>query len=184
MENVKKSSGNVAIKWSVIYLLTSVVITFLFQFLNLDQTSPIKYLGYIPFIAFLLLAQKEYRDQLGGYATYGEAFTAGLLYSVFSAILLAVFLYIYLGFINPQLLEQTIAAQHDQLVQRGLSSEQIDSAEQLTRKHGALFGAIGTLFVITIFGVIIALIGAAIFKRERTIDDIERDSSSYTDPAV
>jgi len=184
MENAKQKSTNVAIKWAVIYILTSIVITFLFQFLNLDQTSPVKYLGYIPFIAFLLLAQKEYRDRLGGYVTYGEDFVAGLWYSIFSAILLAIFIYIYLSFIYPQLLEQTIAAQHDQLAQRGLSADQIESAEQLTRKHGALFGAIGTLFVITIFGIIIALIGAAIFKRERSIDDVEQDSTAYTDPEV
>lgn len=182
MENAKQKSTNVAIKWAVIYILTSIVITFLFQFLNIDQTSPVRYIGYIPFIAFLLLAQKEYRDQLGGYVTYGEDFVAGLWYSIFSAILLSIFLYIYLGYINPQMLEQTIAAQHDQLVQKGLSSDQIETAEQLTRKHGALLGAIATLFVITIFGIIIALIGATIFKRERAIDDIERDSTAYTDP--
>ena len=36
----------------------------------------------------------------------------------------------------------------------------------------------------TIFGAIIALIGAAIFKKERTIADLENEAATPTDPAV
>ncbi|HAL81645.1 MAG TPA: hypothetical protein DCO83_04925, partial [Mucilaginibacter sp.] len=101
MENVKKSYTNVAAKWAVIYVITSIVITYAFQFLNVDQASPAKYLSYIPFIAFLLLTQKEYKDQLGGFLTFGQGFMSGFMYSVFGGIILAVFIYIYLGILSP-----------------------------------------------------------------------------------
>jgi hypothetical protein len=95
MENSKPSSSSVTVKWAVFYLISSIVITYGIQLLNLDPNSPVKYLGYIPFIAFLLLAQKEYRDKLGGFLTFGEGFLTGFLYSVFGGIMVAIFIYIY-----------------------------------------------------------------------------------------
>ena len=58
MENTP-SSTKVAFKWSLICVVVAIVITYTFQFLNIDQNSGIKYVGFVPFIAFLLLAQKD-----------------------------------------------------------------------------------------------------------------------------
>ena len=181
METTAKiSSAGIAFKWAVIYLVTSIVITFAYQYLNIDPASPAKYLSYIPFIAFLFLAQKEYRDKLAGFITFGEGFLAGLFYSIFSGVLLAVFMYIYLTFINPHMMEQTIAAQHDALVAKGLSEDQIETTSNITRKYGSVIATFATLIGTPIIGAIIALVGAAIFKKERLPLDVD----TYTDPAV
>ncbi|HWZ13816.1 MAG TPA: DUF4199 domain-containing protein [Mucilaginibacter sp.] len=179
-----QNATKVATKWAVIYVITSIVITYLFQLLNIDQSSGVKYLGYIPFIAFLLLAQKEYRDQLGGFMSFGDGFSAGFRYAVFAGVMLAVFIFIYLTFLSPQILEQSIASQQGKFKEQGLSSEQIERANDIGRKYGAVIGAFGAAIGSAILGAILALIGAAIFKKERTLADIERDSASYTDPAV
>ncbi len=184
MENATQNATKVATKWAIIYVITSIVITYLFQLLNVDQNSGVKYLSYIPFIAFLLLAQKEYKDQLGGFITFGQGFSAGFRYAVFAGLLLAVFIFIYLTFLSPQILDQSLAAQQDKLKEQGLSSEQIERANEIGKKYGPIIGAFVAAIGLAIFGAIIALIGAAIFKRERTIDDLEQDSTSYTDPAV
>jgi hypothetical protein len=183
MENVKQSSTNISVKWALIYVVTSIVITYTFQFLNMDQTSAIRYLAYIPFIAFLLLAQREYKQQLGGFMTFGQGFMTGFIYSVIAGVILAVFIYLYLGILSPQVLEQSLAAQHDKYVQSGLSEDQIAKANEIGLKYGAIFGAVAVLIMTPIVGAIIALIGSAIFKRERTILDIEQNSASFTDPA-
>jgi hypothetical protein len=182
MENVNKSYVNLSVKWAVIYVITSIVITYVFQFLNIDQASPVRYLAYIPYIAFLLLAQKEYKDQLGGFIKFGEGFMAGFIYSVIAGVILAIFIYLYLAILSPQVLEQSLAAQHDKFVEKGLSEDQINQANEMGRKYGAIFGAVAVLFFTPITGAIISLIGAAIFKKERSILDIEQNSN--TDPAV
>jgi hypothetical protein len=184
MENTIPNPTKIATKWAVIYVVTSIVITYLFQFLNVDQTSGVKFIGYIPFIAFLFLTQKEYRDQLGGFLTFGQGFSSGFRYAVIGGLILAVFIYIYLTFLSPQILEQSIAAQQDKFKEQGLTSEQIDRANEIGKKYGPIIGAFGAAIGCAVLGAILALIGAAIFKRERTIDDIERESSSSTDPAV
>ncbi len=182
MESVKQTSTKVAFKWAIIYFITSIVFTYVFQFLNVDQSSPIKYLGYIPFIAFLLLAQKEYKDQLDGFITFGQGFMAGFIYSVFSGIMLAVFTYIYLTFLSPQIWEQMMATSKDQMVAKNMSADQIDSAMEITRKYGTIFALVGIAIVTPIIGAIIALVGAAIFKKERSLTDIE--NNSFADPTV
>jgi ABC-type multidrug transport system permease subunit len=98
--------------------------------------------------------------------------------------MLAVFIFIYLTFLSPQILEQSIASQQDKFKEQGMSSEQIDKANEIGKKYGPIIGAFVAAIGLAIFGAIVALIGAAIFKKEPTIEDIERDSTSHPDPAV
>jgi|EP01037_Dinobryon_pediforme_P007453 uncharacterized membrane protein len=184
METKKNSPSSVAIKWAVIYVVTSIVITYAFQFLNISQNSSLKYLSYIPFIAFLLLAQKEYKEQLGGFISFGDGFMSGFLYSVFGGLMVAVFIYVYLGILSPQVLDQTMAEQQTKMAEQGLSSEQSEKALEMVKKYGAILGAVGTAIVIPIFGAIVALIGAAIFKKEKSAFDLQQDITTYSDPTA
>jgi hypothetical protein len=186
MENVKQGYFNLSVKWAVIYIITSIVITYTFQILDVDQvTSPLRFLPYVPLIAFLFLAQKEYKDKLGGFITFGQGFMAGFMYAVVVGVLGAIFTYIYLKFLSPQIWEQALAATKDKMAEnKSLSGDQIDQAMDITRKYGIILGSLGALIVTPIIGAIISLIGAAIFKKERSILDVEHDASSYTDPSV
>ena len=185
MESTAPTPSKVAIKWALIYFVVSVILTFALQFLNIEATSPVQYVKYLFFIGFLFLGQKEFKDQLGGFITFGQAFVEGLLFSVFLGIMVAVFTFIYIQYLNPHFLDQAMAAQQEKMSQQGnLSSEQIDNAMVIARKYGAVFGAVGVLFMSPILGAIISLIGAAIFKKERSILDIEQGNDNYTDPAV
>ena len=55
---------------------------------------------------------------------------------------------------------------------------------EITRKYGVLFTAIGTAIGTPIVGAIISLIGAAIFKKERSPYDIAQDAIDPTLPVV
>src|SRR3569623_781738 len=101
MEPLKPNPTKVATKWALINFVTSIVLTYAIQFVSKDPNSPLKYLGYVPLIAFLMLTQKEFKQQLGGYITFGEAFSAGFRYAVFTSLLIAVFTYVYLAFLDP-----------------------------------------------------------------------------------
>lgn len=178
----------IATKWALINLLTQIIITYGVQLLNMDMNSPVKYISYIPLIAFLLLAQKEFRDtQLGGYMTFGQGFSAGFRYAIFSGLLLAVFMYIYLAILSPEVLTKSMAAQQTVLEQKGMSADQIDKAMSTATKYGPIIGAFGIAMFYAIIGAIISLIGAAILKKERSAQDIidSLDESSTTiDPTV
>jgi hypothetical protein len=181
MENFSVNPTKIATKWALIYVVVSIVITYTFQFLGIDQNSAVKYIGYLPFIAFCLLAQKEYKDISGGFMTFGKGFSIGFRYALFSGIILAVFVFIYLKFLSPEILVKSMEEQQTVMADKGMSQEQIDKALEIGTKYGAIFGAVATAIGSLIFGAIVALIGAAILKKERTAYDIV---DSAEDPTV
>jgi len=163
------NQNKIVFKWTIISVITSIVITYIFQFTNIDQSSGIKYLSYIPFIVYLFLAQKEYKDQLGGYISFGQAFSTGFKYAILS----------------PQVFEKAMADAQQKLTDQGqLSSEQIDSTMEITRKYGALIGTFGSIIGSAVIGAILGLIGAAIFKNERPLFTTESDDPTVNDPTA
>lgn len=164
------SSAKIAIKWSLIYTLVAIVITYGSEIAKLSVNSPVKYVTYVFLVVFLLLAQKEHRDKLGGYIKFGNAFITGLLYGIFAGVLTAIFVYIYLSFLSPEIFAQALEQQRQTMAEGGkLSSEQIDQAMDIAKKFGPILGAIVTVFLYAIVSVIVGLIGAAIFKKEPSI---------------
>ena len=164
------SSAKVAIKWSLIYVLVAIVITYASEIAKLSVNSPVKYVTYLFLIIFLLLAQKEHKDKLGGYIKFGDAFVTGLLYGIFTGVLTAIFVYLYLSILSPEVFAQALEQQRQAMADSGkMSSDQIDHAMDIAKKYGPVLGAIVTVFIYAILGVIIGLIGAAIFKKEPSI---------------
>jgi hypothetical protein len=164
------SSAKIAIKWSLIYVLVAIAITYAIEIVKLGPTSPVKYVTYIFLIVFLLLAQKEHRDRLGGYIKFGDAFVTGLLYGIFAGILTAIFVFIYLSILSPEVFAQALEQQRQAMADSGkMSSDQVDHAMDIAKKYGPILGAIVTVFMYVILGVIIGLIGAAILKKEPSI---------------
>ena len=143
---------------------------------QLSLNSPVKYLTYLAFLAFLFLAQKEHKDKLGGYIKFGNAFVTGLLYGMFAGILTGIFVYVYLTVLSPEIFAKTLDEQRETMAAKGkLSSDQIDQAMEIARKYRyRLSGRFGTVLFYTILGVIIGLIGAAIFKKEPSAYDPNR----------
>jgi len=175
METNKPSQSSVAFKWTIFSFLTAIILTYVFQFSGISQTSPLKYLTLIPYIAFLLLAQKEYRDKLGGFMTYGQGFMTGFLFALFSGILTAIFLFIYYKILSPAVYDDMLKQMRDQMSAKGASDEMV-------QKMTGIYGSITFLTIISfvgsvITGTIISLIGAAIFKKERSILDIAQDNN-------
>ncbi|HTD41857.1 MAG TPA: DUF4199 domain-containing protein [Mucilaginibacter sp.] len=182
MEQAAPTSAKIAIKWSLIYILIAIVITYVIEIARLDINSPVKYLSYIVLVVLLFLAQKEHRDKLGGYIKFGDAFVTALLYGLFAGILTGIFVYIYLTFLSPEIFTQTLDKQREALAAKGnLSSDQIDQGMDIAKKYGVIIGAFGALVFYTILGVIFGLIGAAILKKERSAYDPEPGTN---DPAV
>jgi len=179
------NQNKIVLKWTIISVITSIVITYIFQFTNVDQSSGIKYISSIPFIVYLFLAQKEYKDQLGGYISFGKAFSTGFKYSIFTGLILAVFTYLYFAILSPQVYDKIMTDAQQKLTDQGqLSSEQIDSAMEITRKYGVIFTTVGIVIFDAFIGAILALIGAAIFKNERPLFITESDDPTVNDPTV
>lgn len=178
METQLLNPTKIATKWAFINLVAQIIITYAIQFLNMDINSPVKYISYVPMIGCLFLAQKEFRDeQLGGFITFSQAFSAGFRYAIFSGLLLAVFIYLYYAVLSPEVLTKTLEASERVMEGKGMTSAEIEKAMGMTRKYGPLFFGFGIAIWYGIGGAIISLVGAAIFKKEKSIYDLEKESN-------
>src|ERR1700693_4591291 len=115
MEPLKPNPTKVATKWALIFLVTSIILTYIIQYASADPNSPLKYLGYLPFVVFLILTQKEFKDQLGGYLSFNEGFSAGFRFAVFASLLIAIFTAIYLSVLNPDIMAKAAEQARAQL---------------------------------------------------------------------
>ena len=162
----------VATKWAVINGLVSIILTYVFLFMDIDQSSPLQWIGIIPPITFLFLTQKEFKDELGGFITFGQGFSAGFRYALFTGLIVGVFIALYMWILNPEAFEKSLEASRVQMEAKDMSSAEIEKAMGISRSIGPWIAGFFTAVMYAAVGAIIALIGAAIFKKERSPNDI------------
>jgi hypothetical protein len=120
-------------------------------------------------ITFLIIGTRAKRAHLpvDQEFTYGQALATGVMISLFAALFGTAFQFIYQSFINPGFGEVVIQAQSAKFQASGLSSDQIEKAEKITRMMTKpAFQAVFSFFGGIIFGVILSLITAAFLRRK------------------
>jgi uncharacterized membrane protein YagU involved in acid resistance len=115
---------------------------------------------------------------------FGKGFTAGFLFAIISGVLGAIFIYLYFAILSPEMVEKSLGAAQAKLAEKGLTQDQIDKALGITKKYFPVFGAIGSIIFSALMGVIVSLIGAAIFKKERSPFDVSDTNDQQFEPTV
>ncbi|MFN2336902.1 MAG: DUF4199 domain-containing protein, partial [Bacteroidales bacterium] len=76
-------------------------------------------------VLFFLL--RSYRDHYNnGYITYGKSVGAGVVINVYAALIAAVYIYVLYAFIDPGLVEKSLAVQEERFIARGMPDAAID----------------------------------------------------------
>ncbi|MCD8740153.1 DUF4199 domain-containing protein [Mucilaginibacter roseus] len=168
MADQVKSPTFVATKWAIINVVFNVILAYAFDMLNIDQQSPIRYIPIVLLVLFVFLAQKEYKDTLGGYITFGKAFNVGFRFALFAGILGAIFVFLYLKVLNPESFEKGLQQTETAMYDKGMSDADVDKSISMLRSSGPLLFSFSSAVVSALVGVVVSLIGAAIFKKERS----------------
>jgi hypothetical protein len=126
-----------------------------------------QWLGVVLMVVILVLGIKAVRDESPGqYMSYGKGVGTGVLISLYSGLMSAVYNFIHLKFVNTQFADYQIEMLRTKWEAAGMGSKQIEQAEGFTRMMmGPVPQAIATPFFVVIFGLIIALIASAFLKR-------------------
>ncbi len=159
----------IATKWALINAAVVILITYAIEFAKVEDTSAIRFVAFIPLIIFLFLTQIQCRNSVDGQLTFKQAFSAGFRFAVFTGIFLAIFTYVYVSFLNPTVLEKSMAATKSFMVSKGMSREKIAEALENNRKMGPAYNAFQTAINYALIGVVVSLIGASIFKKDTVV---------------
>ncbi|RLD88510.1 MAG: hypothetical protein DRJ09_08260 [Bacteroidetes bacterium] len=139
--------------------------------LDVDGESYIQFGYYIVFALGLAWAIYSVRNsKLDGFATYGKAFMIGLYASISIAVIMAVYTYVYMKYIDPSFVDNLLANAEDKMIETNpdMSEEDLNKALEMTK----MFMQPGLMSVFSIFGSIItgaifSLIVAIFAKREQ-----------------
>ncbi|UYZ59437.1 DUF4199 domain-containing protein [Hymenobacter latericus] len=171
MENTATPSvspSSVGVRYGVMLGIVSIIFTAVTMMAGLEQNTAIGLLGAVISIAFIVLAHKAFKQANGGFMSFGQGVTIGVVASAVSGLLASVFRYIYLTFIDPEALARGAEAARAKLEEQGMSDEQIDQAMSVSSKmtEGPV-GVVVAIVVSIIIGLILSLIISAITKRTR-----------------
>ena len=157
-----------ALIWGSIIGLVSVVYSVLLYMLDQTLNRALGYAGLIILIAGLALAMKNYRDNvLGGNLPYGKAFGFGMLIVLISALIGGIYGYLLYTVIDPDLVGKMMDMQAEQLLERGLTEDQVEQALEVSgRFMNPVFIFISGFIVNLLMGTVLSLIIAAIFKKD------------------
>jgi len=125
------------------------------------------WLGLVLMIVILYLGIKAVREESPGkYISYGKALGAGVLISLFSSLMSAVYNFIHLKFVNTQFVDYQMELIKLKWEKAGMSAAQMEQAEGFTRAMmGPVGAAIFTVVMGVVIGLVLSLILAAILKR-------------------
>ncbi|MFI5149191.1 MAG: DUF4199 domain-containing protein [Bacteroidia bacterium] len=150
--------------------LTGVTLIILSGVLNLTNNpeSKARYLGYLLLGAGIVIGTLNYRDKSrGGYLSYGPCMGTGVLISVFAGVLASIYVFVYMSYINPNLVEEMLDKMRAQWETQGLNSDQIATAEKWSRRF--MTPGVMTAFTVlgyAIIGTLISLVSSAFIRKD------------------
>ena len=172
MENSDKKDVNVwkaNLNNGLIMASIGVVYTIIVYFFNLTFNKAQTYVFYFIQIVVLFFMLKAYRDKYkGGYITYGESVGAGAVIFLIYAVIMAIFMYVLYKFIDPSLLDQSLAYAEEMMIEKGVPQESIDMAvEMQERMMTPGFIAITGIFTNFLYGLVFSLVDSIFVKNTK-----------------
>lgn len=171
------SPNKLAFKSALVYTVYFLVLIYVFKMLGIDQNNPnmttvekivSSTLSYVPFILAILYVQTNFKKELGGYITFGKAFSAGFKVAAYSGLFVGFVLIVYYKFLDREAFEALI----DLALQKAGSDAQQVKGIEMTRPYMVFFIGFGGAVSYTLTGLVVSLISAAIIKRDRPLYEV------------
>ena len=156
----KRSIWKETLNYGIILGLVGVGFSVLTYMFDLTFKSWLLWPSMLLSVIVLFFLLRAYRDHYNnGYISYGRSVGAGVVINIYAAIITAIYIYVLYAFIDPGLIDKSIAFAEEKMVARGLPEEAIEKAIEMQAKmmkpwFTALMGIINSVF----YGLILSLI--------------------------
>lgn len=179
----KRSIWKETLNYGIIYGLITVVFSVLTYMFDLTFKTWIIWPSMLLGIIVLFFLLRSYRDHYnGGYITYGKSVGAGVIISIYAAIITAIYIYVLYAFIDPDMIEKSLAVAEERLqaklAQRGLPADSLDTmmdrqAKIMTPWFTSLMGIVNSVFYGLILSLIVSLF--VMKKGNPMLDELEEE---------
>jgi len=168
------SPNKLAFKAALSYAIYFLVLIYVFKFIGMDQNNPDTSIGekvissilsYVPFILAIVYVQTNFKKELGGFITFGKAFSSGFKVAAYSGLFVGLILVIYYKLLDAAAYEQLM----DMAIRAAGDDEQKIKGIEMTRPYMIFFIAFGGAVSYTFLGLVVSLISAAVIKKEQPL---------------
>jgi hypothetical protein len=159
------TTSSVGLRYGLLTGLVTVLVSFGLNVMH-QESSPARYLSFAVLIGGLVLAMNYFKQHNQGFMSYGQGLGIGAVLSAVVGAISGIFAYVYMNFIDTDMLSRiTEKMRADMEARGGVSDEQIDQAVAMSSKFmngPVMVGAalLGTVLI----GVLLSLVISAIIK--------------------
>lgn len=160
-----------ALKYGLIFGVVSIIYSTMLFVTGQVSSSWASWLIFAISITGMVLAMKAFRDENGGFMSYGQGLGIGTTLAVVSSFISTTYSLIYTQFIDTTINQQILDKTRTDMENRGMEDAQIDQAMAFSEKimsPGLSFGV--SIVAAAIFGFIISLVVSAIMKKEKPFE--------------
>ena len=160
------TTGQVAKKWGLIYGLITAIVA-LVPLIIEYQSSWLGFINIPIAITMYALAAREFKNENGGYMTFGEGFKISMVAALICAVLRNALYYAYVKLIDPTVIGRMQDAMQDAWRQQGMSEQEIEQAQGFTAgfSNPEVVAIMGVIFVI-LGGLVWGSIVSAVVKND------------------
>ncbi len=174
MENKNTTVLYNGLVWGAILGFVGIIYNVILYMLDQNLNQNLGYLGMVLTIIVLILGIRSFRDNVrGGVLPFGPAFKFGFIVILVSSVIGIIYAYLLWTVIDPDIVGRMKDMQMEKMLEQGVPEEALDQAMAIAGKFMTpIMMSIMGLFFAVITGTIIALIMAAIFKKNEPEDQV------------
>ena len=162
-EKAKNPVFKAALIYGGIFGVAIILLSVILEVLGLTYKMWASYMSIPIVILLLVYALTAYKKEyLGGYAKFEQLMLMTLLMALFAAVISTIYSFVFMTWIDPDMLDKLKNVQYDMLMKNPrMTEEAIDTSLEIFEKMKSkplmlLFGFLGTYFRVIIWGLIIA----------------------------
>lgn len=168
MENSNDRVAPVAVRYGLITGMIMLIYTLMLYMTDMFMNKTLAYLSFLILIGGIVMAYREYKTRNQGFMSYGKGLSLAILLSVIAGLMVSVFQYLYMKFIDDTIMKKVMDNQLEEYEKSGMSEEQIDRVVEMSEKW-----AIPEMVLVSgplsylIAGLLIGLVVAAFMRNAR-----------------
>ncbi|SMO47439.1 DUF4199 domain-containing protein [Solitalea koreensis] len=162
-----------AITYGLYMGLGVIIFSLIMYMLGMPLDSKVHYIQYAIYIAAIWFGIQHHRENdLAGFISYSRALGCGTLISAVGGILSAIYTFIQLKFIDPEMISKIMAMQEKKMLDKGMAPDQVEQAIKMSASFMTPAMMATTIVPVAIFsGFIISLLLASVLKKEKPMFD-------------
>lgn len=176
----KRSVWKETLNYGIILGLITVGLSVLTYIFDLTFKTWIIWPSILIGILVLYFLLRSYRDHYNnGYISYGKSVGAGVVINLYAAIISAIFIYVLYAFIDPGLMEKTLAVAEEKMIARGMPEEAVERAlEMQSKMMKPWFTALMSIVNGVFYGLIISLLVSLFIMKKGNplLDEVDVES--------